>query len=295
MVELPPRTYPHGVTCWIDTEQPDPTAACAFYGELFGWTFTNTMAAAASADSVAAADSVASTDSVAAAPVYLVAQLNGLDAAGIGQGSRPASWNTYIAVTDADATAEAVRQAGGTVLVSPTDAAFGGRTATCVDPQGAEFRLWQPYDRQGALAVNVPGSWNFSDLRTNDRDGATAFYTAVFGWNYVNMGASVESMISVPGYGDHLAATVDPDIYARQAGGPEGFADVIGGIEVVAGGEKPNWHVKISVTNRDASVALAERLGATVLDTSESPWVALARIRDPQGAELTLSEFRRQG
>ena len=34
------RTYPHGVTCWIDTEQPDVDAAQEFYGGLLGWEFT---------------------------------------------------------------------------------------------------------------------------------------------------------------------------------------------------------------------------------------------------------------
>ena len=31
--------YPAGVPCWVDTAQPDPEAAVAFYGGLFGWTF----------------------------------------------------------------------------------------------------------------------------------------------------------------------------------------------------------------------------------------------------------------
>ena len=29
--------YEPGVPCWIDTLQPDPEAAMAFYAELFGW------------------------------------------------------------------------------------------------------------------------------------------------------------------------------------------------------------------------------------------------------------------
>ena len=33
------RTYPHGVTCWVDTAQPDVDAALQFYGGLFGWEF----------------------------------------------------------------------------------------------------------------------------------------------------------------------------------------------------------------------------------------------------------------
>ncbi|TFD45610.1 VOC family protein [Cryobacterium frigoriphilum] len=270
----PARTYPAGVTCWIDTEQPDPAAASRFYGELFGWTFTNAMPPQAES-------------------VYLIAQLDGNDVGAIGPApaGTPVAWNTYIAVAEADGAALAVATAGGTVVSGPNDAGPGGRTATCADPQGAEFRLWQPYRRLGAQTVNLPGSWNFSDLRTADIAAARTFYSEIFGWEYLNLGDSVETMVSVPGYGDHLAATVDPDIYRRQAGAPAGFADVIGAIEDV-GAAAAGWHVKFSVADRDASAALAVRLGATVLETAESPWAALARIRDPQGAEFTLSEFR---
>ena len=29
--------YIPGVPCWVDTSQPDPEAAAAFSGALFGW------------------------------------------------------------------------------------------------------------------------------------------------------------------------------------------------------------------------------------------------------------------
>jgi predicted enzyme related to lactoylglutathione lyase len=57
------RTYPHGVPCWIDTEQPDLAAASRFYGALFGWTFED-------------------ANPVGAAGSYLIAKLDGKDAAG---------------------------------------------------------------------------------------------------------------------------------------------------------------------------------------------------------------------
>jgi predicted enzyme related to lactoylglutathione lyase len=50
--------------------------------------------------------------------------------------------------------------------------------------------------------------------------------------------------------------------------------------------------VKFSVASRDATAALAEELGATVLGTDDEVWSLLADIRDPQGAEFTISEFR---
>ena len=217
---------------------------------------------------------------------YLIATLAGQDAAAIAPGADGATWNTYIACDDADITAAAVRDAGGAVIHEPRDAGPGGRTATCADPQGAVFRLWQARQRLGAQVANSPGSWNFSELHTSDLS-VLAFYSAVFGWEHDPlMGAG---MIRVPGYGDHLAATIDPGIHERQASAPPGFADVVAGIAVTT--ERPGWHVRFSVADRDDSVALAERLGATTLSSGETEWTRDALIRDPQGAELNLSQF----
>src|SRR4051794_34004772 len=38
-----PRTYPAGVSCWIDLEPDDVESVGAFYAELLGWTLTNAM------------------------------------------------------------------------------------------------------------------------------------------------------------------------------------------------------------------------------------------------------------
>ena len=59
-----PRTYPEGVTSWVDLEVDDVDAAQAFYGGLFGWTFTQAMPPKVPGP-------------------YLVAQLDGQDVAGI--------------------------------------------------------------------------------------------------------------------------------------------------------------------------------------------------------------------
>jgi predicted enzyme related to lactoylglutathione lyase len=266
------RTYPHGVPCWIDTEQPDLAAASRFYGGLFGWTFEDAIA-------------------VGVAGSYLIAKLDGKDVAAIGSGDGPSAWNTYIAVEDADATAADTIAAGGTVVVEPRDAGPDGRTATCADPDGAAFRLWRPRRRPGAQLVNAAGCWNFSNLRTTDPKTALAFYSAIFGWVADDMGEGAEAMLRVPGYGDHLARTVDPDIYQRQAAAPPGFADAIGALERASVGEAPHWHVKFTVADRDESAGMAERLGATVLSTSQTPWTKEAVIRDPQAAEFSVSQF----
>ena len=98
-------------------------------------------------------------------------------------------------------------------------------------------------------------------------------------------------MWQVPGYGEHLAATVDPEIHARQANAPEGFADVIAGAESVGGGAAARWKVVFSVADRDELISTAGHLGAKVLDSRDTVWTREADLRHPQGAELTVSQF----
>ena len=134
--------YIPGVPCWIDTSQPDPEAAAAFYGELFGWQLENVMPAGAPGS-------------------YFVARLNGGDVAAVGsqpEGQpRPATWDSYIWVDDADESAAKVRAAAGTVVMEPFDVMEAGRMAVCTDTEGAAFCLWQPGRHRGATVVNEHG------------------------------------------------------------------------------------------------------------------------------------------
>src|SRR5579871_7051431 len=98
--------YIAGVPCWIDTTQPDPVAAAAFYRGLFGWELEEMMPPGSGAH-------------------YLIARIRGGDVAAVSslpQGAPPhAVWNTYIWVDDADAVAGLAREAGGSVLTEPFD------------------------------------------------------------------------------------------------------------------------------------------------------------------------------
>ena len=270
-----PRTYPAGVTCWIDTDQPDVDAALEFYGGLFGWTF----------------DEATPPD---APQRYVIAQLTGRDAAAIAgprahSESGEAVWSTYVAVDDVDAATERLVSLGAAEVLAPVDAGPGGRTATLTDPEGVEFRLWQARRRLGAQVANEPGAWNFSDLHTADPAAASDFYVKAFGWSLDDLGYA--TAIRVPGYGDHLEATVDPDIRTRQASAPEGFEDVIGGFASIVDDEAPHWHVTFTVADRDESAASVERLGGTVVSSGQDDWTRNAQVRDPAGARFTISQF----
>ena len=177
---------------------------------------------------------------------------------------------------------------GATVVSPPADAGPGGRGAVLLDPDGVEIRLWQARRRKGAQLVNTPGAWNFSNLHATDLGAAQRFYGELFRWRFVDQGWA--TAVSVPGYGDHLEATVDPDIRTRQAAAPEGFEDVIGSI-VPAGDGAGGWSVVLTVADRDATAARVEALGGTVLGTTDTDWTREAVVRDPQGAVFTISQF----
>lgn len=268
------RTYPHGVPSWIDTVAEDLDEAKRFYAGLFDWTFTDAIPEEAPGH-------------------YLIATVGGQDVAAIGSpedGDAPA-WRTYVAVDDADATAKAVEAAGGTVTTAPVDAGPGGRLAVCVDPRGAEFRLWQARARLGAQRVNEPGTWNFSDLHTTDPHAAAVFYHSVFGWEIDDVGFA--TLIRQPGYGDHLEATVNPEIKKIQAEvmAPPGFEDAVAWMALEQNNHPERWVVSFTVADRDASAATAEQLGGTVVASEDAEWTKSATVRDPQGATFVVSQF----
>jgi uncharacterized protein len=272
--------HPPGVPCWVDTSQPDPEAAVAFYGGLFGWDFEDTTPPGA-------------------AGKYFVARLHGGDVAAVG--SLPAdappvpAWNTYVWVEDADAAAAQTLAAGGRVVADPFDVGDAGRMALLTDPEGAAFRVWQAGKHRGAQIVNVPGSLNFNGLNTRDASGAKAFYGSLFGWEVLGPGAGAE-MWRLPGYGDFLEQR-DPDLRKRMAesGGPAGFEDVVAALQPIADDQPdvpPHWGVTFAVDDADATAARATELGGRVIvPPLDAPWVRMTVIADPQGATFIASKF----
>jgi uncharacterized protein len=268
--------YIPGVPCWIDTAHPDPAAAAAFYGDLFGWELEDVMPPDAPGS-------------------YFMASLRGEAVAAIGsqgEGAPPAAmWNTYVWVDSADDTAAKVREAGGTVVLEPFDVMDAGRMAGCMDRAGALFFLWQPGRHRGATLVNEPGSLNFNNLNTSDVDGAREFYGAVFGWDLIDVGAP-STMWALPAYGDFLEERT-PGLRARmtEMGAPERFAEVVAGFVKTDDGPS-YWSVTFAVEDADATAARATELGGKVITPPfDAPWVRMTVLADPQGAAFVASKF----
>ena len=273
--------YPAGVPCWVDLIQGDLDGTMAFYGRLFDWSFE--------------------VRTPEGAPMrYAYALLDGLLVAGVGGpptgDADPSLWTSYIWVESADDAVAAVEANGGRVVAPPTDIPHSGRAAVCADPAGAVFGLWQAAGNRGAQLVNAPGSWNFSQLHTPDPGAAERFYGAVLGWvcDPLEMSAGEKAwMWRVPGYGDFLAER-DPEIRARQEAdqAPGGFADAVALMDRSTD-DTAHWSVTFAVADADAAFARATDLGAAVVTPLfDTDYTRMGTVKDPQGAILTLSEYR---
>jgi predicted enzyme related to lactoylglutathione lyase len=248
-----------GVPCWVDTWQRDADAAVRFYTALFGW----------------------KADGPAGGPY--MCKLRGRDVAFVGQlapehAHRPAASMTYVWVENADATAERVREAGGSVAIEPFDSLDGGRIAIVADPVGGHIAAWQVGAHRGAEVVNEPSAWSWSQLLTTDPDGARRFYGAVFGWETEAFGDV--TMWRVPGYvGGEPEQPVARDVVAGMAPLP------------VSDG-RPHWRVDFWVDDVDATVALAGELGGgTVVPAFQTEIFRQAVIADPAGASFSVTEI----
>jgi uncharacterized protein len=279
---MPERNgYIPGVPCWVDTSQPDPEAAVAFYRDLFAWEFEDVMPPGSEAQ-------------------YFIARIRGGDVAAVGsipEGAPPqAMWNTYIWVESADDTASTVREAGGDVVMEPFDVMDSGRMAVFTDPEAAMFCVWQANQHKGARIVNEHGSLNFNVLNSRDPDGAKRFYGAVFGWTTLELPGGFE-MWTLPGYADHLEREYNSDIrkLTEEAGGPKGFEDVVASLVPIGDDQTdvpPHWGVTFAVDDADAIATKATQLGGkVVVSPMDAPWVRMTVIADPQGATFTASKY----
>lgn len=239
---------------WLDLGSPDTVASAAFYGAVFGWDIRPT---GPEAD-------------------YGYFQKDGSTVAGLGlltEAGASSAWTVYFQTPDADATAKAVEQAGGTVRVEPTDVLDEGRMAHFTDPGGADFAVWQPAAGKGLEQASKPDTLCWVELHTPDRTAAHAFYRSLFGWRKEDM--------EVPGMTYGLLATADGDQQDATFGGL---------VQIRSAEETPRWMPYFGVEDADATVARAQESGGSVLmPASDVPDVGrIAWLADAFGAPFAV-------
>lgn len=243
-----------GQFCWLELATPDTDAARAFYGRLFGWTFTE-------------------------APVpdgaYVVASLGGRPMAGLQDlGALPAGvpphWLSYISVVDADDAAEACTALKGRVLKAPFDLMDAGRMAVLEDPTGGVFAVWEPHAFAGFGVRGEPGALAWPELSTPDGNAAREFYRMLFGWTPEDMPVPTGAYVICHKGGRPEAGLMDaPD---RK-------------------GVPPHWLPHFQVEDCEAAARVAAAAGGRVEHPPTLvPVGTFAIIADPAGAAFALFE-----
>lgn len=247
-----------GSFCWMELNTSDPAAAKKFYSGVFGW----------------------QTEDMPAGPdmVYTMLKVRGLEVGALTglqpdqkANGVPPHWMTYIAVENADASAEKARSLGATLLAGAFDVMDVGRMAIVRDPQGAVFCLWQAKAHIGARLVGEIGSLCWDELMTTDRKKAADFYKGLFGW-----GAKEGDM------GD-MGVYVEWQNKDQSIGGMMEIGKEMKGVP-------PNWLPYFRVEDCDAAAAKAKASGGKLMSPPQDiPKVGrFSVITDPQGATFAI-------
>ncbi|MEU0938886.1 VOC family protein [Embleya sp. NPDC005971] len=253
---MPVVTNPYvpGTPCWVDLMVPDQQAALDFYRDLFGWQ-----------------GEVGPPETGG----YAVCSLNGKAVAGImaamspdGGPPPPTAWTTYLAAIDADATQEAIKKAGGRVIMPAMDVMTLGRMGVVAEPGGAVFGLWQARDFGGSEVVNEPGAVIWNELNTGDVAATSAFCSTALG------------------------------LEAAAMEGAEGYYALSAGDRVVAGmqdltqlppGTPAHWLTYFSVDDTDSTVDALVKAGGNVLKPPFDMMAGrMAVVQDPQGGAFAV-------
>ena len=240
--------YEPGVPMWVDLSTSDVDGARRFYTSLFGWE---------------------AQDLGPDAGGYNMMLLRGKMVSGLGpvmNPQQPPAWTTYVCTTDATATAQKVREAGGQVVMEPFDVMGQGHMGVFQDPGGAYIAVWQPGQHRGAEIVNEPNSFSWNELATRDIETAKRFYGQVFGWGNETHGDYTEWKVS----GRSIAGAMPMgDRYPPQV--------------------PPHWLVYFTVDDVDSSANKAQQLGGQVIvPPMDIEPGRFSMIRDPQGATLGI-------
>lgn len=244
---------PEGVPCWADAMFGDLGGAKSFYGDLLGWSFSES-----SSEYGNYTQAYADGKAVAA----VVPPMPG--------GEQTSSWCLYLASPDVKGTAEKVRAQGGEVLMGPTQVGEYGSMLLAKDPAGVVFGVWQAGTHEGFDAYGEPGAYCWAEIFTREPEKSDAFFTAVFPYRAQRMD-DAEVDFKVYNIGDRpalgrmkMTEDMPPEV-------------------------PPHIHVYFTVEDCDAAVAEAtERGGKLRFGPMDTPFGRFAALTDPQNAAFSV-------
>lgn len=257
------RSNPHGDFIWYELMTNDAEGAKAFYDAVVGWNIGEGVAEFNGYRMIGRSDG-----GMAGGVLPLTDEMQK-------EGARP-TWLGYVYVSDVDAAAQKIAQAGGKTLMPPFDIPTVGRIAMVADPQGAPFYVMKPIPPEGrenepsdVFSADKNGRVAWNELSTSDSVAARKFYGDQFGWEsgeFMDMGENGEYRFL-----DH-------------------HGQRIGALCGVMDGQQPKWRYYIRVPSiSKAKDTVESKGGKVVMGPMEVPGGDHIIIGvDPQGAEFAL-------
>ncbi len=154
---------PAGTPTWVDLMTPDMDAARSFYHAIFGWEYD-----------------VAGPEFGG----YTTARIGQHTTAGMspivpGVSRMPAVWGLHFATEAIAADVARAEALGAKVINPPMVVGAFGSMATCQDPTGVIFNLWQAGQHIGFQVTDEPGSTTWYELYSPNAKQARDFYAAL--------------------------------------------------------------------------------------------------------------------
>lgn len=249
-------TSPTGQPTWIDLTAPDISATRGFYGNLFGWTYSEPSEDYGN---------------------YANALLDGKAVAGVSptmEGWPPSTaWTVYLQTDDITLTDAKVTSSGGARVMEPMEVGPFGWMGLWTDPTGCLFGAWQAKEHPGFEVMGTSGSVNWVDLATTDVQAAKDFYEIVFGWTYASFiddGDTQYWMFTPAG--------------ADQPAGGIGNADRNGDLPT-------GWNTCFGVADLEDAIHTVERNGgSTIGEVMTFEYGRIATVRDQAGVIFSVIE-----
>lgn len=183
-------TYAYRTFIWREMSSPDVAASKRFYGEVFGWSFTDMPMGEFTYTMIGAGERG-------------VGGMTPLDPST----GAPPSWISTISVEDTDASAKAAVEAGGTVVVPPGDIEGYGRFALVTSTDGTLVSLMHQFDGDHPVdRMPTLGEFCWEHLNTANLEASKGFYSKVFGWEV----GTNEGGLSVLKLGEKTVASITP-------------------------------------------------------------------------------------
>ncbi|ASN28545.1 VOC family protein [Streptomyces pluripotens] len=227
----------------MDAQLSDVEAGKRFYGELFGWTFSEPGQAYGSS---------------------VWARLDGDRVAALSpkvDGRMPTVWTVYFATPDAGALGRRIAGAGGQLVVAPFPVGDLGTAGLAADPDGAVFGLWQAGTHPGFGRRHAPGTFVWAELYTRDVAAANTFYGGLF--HEALFGADAEPDFGRADVGEVFPAEMPSHFLTHFRA--EDLDDILGAVQRLGGRvqvppfETSYGRVAVVTDNQGASFALLQR------------------------------------